>query len=68
MKYIVGNGQLWILVDHYFSRFLTTKNVAKSRGGEAVFKGPLKITKRTHFLVTQIQTYKYKEFFIFGCG
>jgi len=61
-------SHLWTDVTRYFRRFLTTKNIAKSRGKEAKNGGPLKITKQTHFLVTQSQPNKYKEFFIFGCG
>jgi len=74
-KYIVKYGQMWTHVlsfegsfRHYFRRFLTTKNIAKSRGKKQKNWDPLKITKQTHFLITQNINSAYREYFVFQCG
>jgi len=50
----------------------TQKNIIKIvailKANQTIYWAPLKITKQTHFSVTQTQTYPYKDFFIFQCG
>ena len=38
------------------------------KANQAFYGTPLKITKQTHFAVTQTSIYKYKELFDFQCG